>query len=247
MAVVIADIDEAAGERLAAQLGPPARFVRVDVRNDSDLRRAAGLAAAAQGGLRVTVTCAGAAASLPTIDDVGDPFPIDICRRIMDVNFLGTFNAMTMSAMLMSRNEPDADGQRGVIVLVASASAFDGQPGQIAYAASKGAVASMTLPAARDLARHGIRVCSIAPGSFDTPLLSQFYTTEALELTARNIPFPSRLGRPSEFASLVQCIISNTMLNGATIRIDGAQRLGAIRGGLASLLEADASGGSPPD
>lgn len=237
MAVVVADVNRSAGEELAVELGPSARFVATDVRDEAEVERAVELAADAPQGLRVAVTCAGTAASIPTIDDDGRPYPAEVCRRIIDVNLIGTFHVLRFSAARMSSNDPDADGQRGVIVLTASASAFDGQPGQIAYAASKGAVASMTLPAALDLGRYGIRVCAIAPGSFDTPLLSNFYSAEALALTARNIPFPSRLGRPEEFASLVECIISNPMLNGATIRIDGAQRLGAVRGGLVSLLE----------
>ena len=238
---VIADIDAAGGEKLAAELGDRARFVATDVRDEEQVRRAAAAAGEAPRGLRLAVTCAGAGTLTPALSAGRVPFPTEIYERTVDVNLKGTFHVLRLAAAGMAGNEPDEEGQRGVVVLTASIAAFDGQAGQIAYAASKGGVVSMTLPAARDLAPFGIRVCSIAPGSFDTPLLDGFYTEEARALTASNIPFPSRLGRPQEFASLVEYIASNAMLNGSTIRLDGAQRLGAVKGGLMRLLE-----GVPP-
>ena len=174
-------------------------------------------------GLRLAVSCAGIGWAERTVGRDGAaalaPF-----ETVIRVNLIGTFNVLRLSAAAMSRGEPDAEGERGVVVMTASIAAFDGQIGQAAYSASKGGVVGLTLPAARDLARQGIRVCTIAPGLFDTPLLAAL-PVEAREQLAASMPFPPRLGRPAEFARLACEIVTNTMLNGETIRLDGALRM----------------------
>jgi len=185
---------------------------------------AAGVAAAAaRGPLRAAVACAGVAIAQRTVGSAG-AHSLNEFRRVIDVNVLGSFNLLRLAAAQMAANEPDGGGQRGVIVLTASIAAFEGQVGQVAYAASKGAIAAMVLPAARDLARHGIRVVAIAPGTFDTPLLAGL-PEPALAALAATVPNPARLGRPDEFAALVAHVIANEMLNGTTIRLDGALRM----------------------
>ena len=173
--------------------------------------------------LRVLVTCAGIARAARILSS-GAVHDLDLFRRTVEVNLVGTFNALRIAAAAMADNLPDREGQRGVIVLTASIAAYDGQIGQAAYAASKGGIVAMTLPAARDLARSGIRVCAIAPGTFDTPLLHGLPESARAAL-AEAVPNPPRLGRPEEFAALVAAIISNPMLNGETIRLDGALRM----------------------
>ncbi len=221
--VVIADRNEALGAALAAQLGSRAAFVAADVTQPESIEAAVAQAAALPGGLRISVCCAGVGWAEKTASKRGahqlQPFEI-----VIGINLIGTFNVLRLAAAAMRANEPNADGERGVCVNTASIAAFDGQIGQLAYSASKGGIVGMTLPAARDLAADGIRVCTVAPGTFDTPLLAALPEPARAEL-GRAIPFPPRLGRPSEFADLVAHIAENPMLNGETIRLDGALRM----------------------
>ncbi len=173
--------------------------------------------------LRIVVSCAGIAPSMRVVGRSG-PHDLDLFAKVVGINLIGTATVMVLAAELIARSEPDAQGQRGVIVNTASIAAFDGQVGQIAYAASKGGVVSMTLPAARDLATHGIRVCTIAPGIIDSPMMAGF-SDEVRAKLAANVPFPARLGRPDEYADLVAAIVGNDYLNGETIRMDGALRM----------------------
>jgi 3-hydroxyacyl-CoA dehydrogenase / 3-hydroxy-2-methylbutyryl-CoA dehydrogenase len=221
--VVIADLNEEKGQALASELGAGASFVRVDVSDPDAVQEAAAAAAALPGGLRISVCCAGIGWAERVAGRRGAhslaPF-----EAVIKVNLLGTFNVLRLAAAAMLAQEPTDAGERGVCVNTASIAAFDGQIGQIAYSASKGAIVGMTLPAARDLAGAGIRVCTIAPGTFDTPLLGALPEDARAEL-AKAIPFPSRLGRPEEFAALAAHIAENEMLNGEVIRLDGALRM----------------------
>jgi NAD(P)-dependent dehydrogenase (short-subunit alcohol dehydrogenase family) len=218
-----ADRLEADGFRVVRlDLAQAAGVVRGDATDAGDVGRAIELALS-EGPLRVCVACAGVATVARVVGSAG-PHDLDLFRRVIDVNLVGSFNALRLAAEAMTGNEPDDDGQRGVIVLTASIAAFDGQIGQAAYAASKGGIAGLVLPAARDLARHGIRVVAIAPGTFDTPLLAGL-PAAARESLAAAVPNPQRLGQPGEFAALVSHIVSNHMLNGETIRLDGALRM----------------------
>ena len=221
--VVVADVNDAVGQALVGRLAGKASFVHADVTSEAEVRAAVSSAAGKPGGLRVLVNCAGIAIAEKTLGKDG-PHALDRYERVIRVNLVGTFNALRLAADAMSRNEPDEGGERGVIVCTASVAAFDGQMGQIAYSASKGGIAAMTLPAARDLSRSGIRVMSVAPGVFDTPLLAGLPEPARVSL-AQQIPFPSRLGKPSEYAALVRHIAENQMLNGEVIRIDGAMRM----------------------
>ena len=180
-------------------------------------------AASAEGGLRVSVCCAGIGWA-ERVAHKGGPHNLEFFSNVVKVNLIGTFNVLRLAAAAMSENEPDEEGERGVCVNTASIAAYDGQIGQVAYAASKGGIVGMTLPAARDIASRGIRVVTIAPGLFDTPLLAAL-PEEAREALGAGIPFPSRLGRPAEYAELVGQIVANPMLNGETIRLDGALRM----------------------
>jgi NAD(P)-dependent dehydrogenase (short-subunit alcohol dehydrogenase family) len=221
--VVIADISEDRGAALAAELGERARFVATDV-TDPDAVQAAVSAAAEQAvPLRIAVSCAGIGWAGRVVGKRGahglEPF-----ETVIRVNLIGTFNVMRLAAAVMVENEPTEAGERGVCVNTASIAAFDGQIGQIAYAASKGAIASMTLPAARDMAPLGVRVCAIAPGVFDTPLLGNL-PENSREALRRDALFPARFGRPDEFAALAAHIVENEMLNGEVIRLDGALRM----------------------
>lgn len=220
---VIVDRDVERGEALAKALGDAALFVATDVTN-ADQIQAAVDAASALGTLNVAVSCAGVGWAARTVDKEGKPHDLGLFEKIIAVNLVGTFNVLRLSAAAMSKNEPDADGQRGVIVNTASVAAFDGQIGQVAYGASKGGVAAMTLPAARDLSRAGIRVMTIAPGTFDTPMLAGLPEAARVSLAA-SIPNPSRLGDPAEYGALVAHIIENGYLNGEVIRIDGSLRM----------------------
>ncbi len=220
---VIADVNRQAGEELAAALQGQATFVETDVTDEAALRRALAAADSARG-LRILVNCAGVAIAEKTLGKEG-VHPLNRFQRVVNVNLIGTFNALRLAAEAMAKNEPDEGGERGVIVNTASVAAFDGQMGQIAYSASKGGIAAMTLPAARDLARNGIRVMSIAPGIFDTPLLAGLPEPARISL-GQQVPFPSRLGKPEEYAALVRHIVENAMLNGEVIRLDGALRMG---------------------
>lgn len=218
--VVLADVQVDAGEQLAAELG--GRFVRCDVTQEAD--GLAVVAAATQlGQLRGIVNCAGVAPAAKTVGRDG-PHPLDAFSRTVAINLIGTFNMCRLAADAMSRLEPVEHGERGVIVNTASVAAFDGQVGQAAYAASKAGVAGMTLPMARDLSKSGIRVMTIAPGIFETPMLLGM-PADVQDALGKMVPFPPRLGKPAEYAQLAQAIIENVMLNGETIRLDGAIRM----------------------
>ena len=220
--VVIADVNEPRGDVVAKQLGDRCRFVRVDVADEASVQR--GLDAASQlGTLRGVVNAAGIVIAERVLGRSG-PHPFDAFMRVIHVNLAGTFNVIRLASAVMSANEPVASGERGVIVNTASVSAFDGQIGQAAYSASKGGIVGMTLPIARELARFGIRVMTIAPGIFDTPLMSSL-PQAARESLATQVPFPPRLGKPAEYAALVRHILENEMLNGEVIRLDGAIRM----------------------
>jgi len=220
--VVIADVTADKGEALARELGASARFVKCDVTSESD-GKAVVAAAVALGPLRGLINCAGIAPGEKTVGKDG-PHRLESFARAVNVNLIGSFNMIRLAAEAIARQDATADGERGVIVNTASVAAFDGQIGQAAYAASKAGVVGMTLPIARDLARNGIRVMTIAPGLFETPMLMGM-PAELQESLARQVPFPSRLGRPAEYAELVMAIIGNVMLNGETIRLDGAIRM----------------------
>jgi NAD(P)-dependent dehydrogenase (short-subunit alcohol dehydrogenase family) len=222
--VVIADLNQEAGEKLAAELGPNVRFAKTDVTDETSAKAAVNAAVQNFGGLHLSIQCAGIVVAERILGKTA-PHPLGSFSKVVAVNLIGTFNVMRLAAEAMARNEPNAAGERGVIVNTASIAAFEGQIGQIAYAASKGGVAAMTLPAARELARQGIRVMTVAPGTFDTPLLAGLPEAARISL-GQQVPFPSRLGRPEEFAALVGHIIENEMLNGEVIRLDGALRMG---------------------
>src|SRR5512134_211406 len=219
--VVIADMQAEAGEKLAKELN--GRFIKTDVASEAEGRAAVQLALKEFGGLHVLVSCAGIAIAERTL---GKEAPHDLQRfcRCITVNLIGTFNMIRLAADAMAKAVPNAAGERGVIVNTASVAAFDGQIGQAAYSASKGGIVGMTLPVARDLSRNGIRVCTIAPGIFETPMLLGL-PKEAQDSLGKQVPFPSRLGRPIEYAQLARSIIENEMLNGETIRLDGAIRM----------------------
>ncbi len=220
--VLVADVNAALGAEFAAGLGAAARFQRCDVTSEADAR-AAVEAALSMGELVGLVNCAGIGPPCKTVGKDG-PHPLDLFTRVIQINLIGSFNMLRLAAAAMVRNTPNADGERGVIVNTASVAAYEGQIGQAAYAASKGGIVGMTLPVARDLARDGVRVVTIAPGLFLTPLL-QGLPQDAQDSLGKQVPFPSRLGRPAEFASMVEHIFANAMLNGETIRLDGAIRM----------------------
>jgi 3-hydroxyacyl-CoA dehydrogenase / 3-hydroxy-2-methylbutyryl-CoA dehydrogenase len=219
--VVVADLNAEKGKALAAEIG--AGFVEADVTDPDAVGGAVERAASAPRGLRISVCCAGIGWA-ERVAHKGGPHNLEYFSNVVKVNLIGSFNVLRLAAASMSENEPDAEGERGVCVNTASIAAFDGQIGQAAYAASKGGIVGMTLPAARDLAGRGIRVMTIAPGLFDTPLLAAL-PEEAREALGAGIPFPSRLGRPEEYARMVVEIVANPMLNGETIRLDGALRM----------------------
>ncbi|MDX6601797.1 MAG: hypothetical protein QOF13_999 [Solirubrobacterales bacterium] len=222
-AVTIADLNAEKGEALAAELGPSATFVEADVTDEAAVSAAVELAATHDDGLRISVCCAGIGWA-ERVAHKGGPHNLEFFSNVVKVNLIGTFNVLRFAAGAMSENVPDAEGERGVCVNTAAIAAFDGQIGQIAYAASKGGIVGMTLPAARDMASRGVRVVTVAPGLFDTPLLAAL-PEEARTALGAGIPFPSRLGRPEEYAQLVAQIVANPMLNGETIRLDGALRM----------------------
>ncbi len=221
--VVIADINDVAGKAAAARLGGSARLVKTDVTSEQDVQQAVSTAIKAFGALTGVVNAAGIGPAARVVGRDG-PMPLDQFARVIQINLIGTFNAIRLAAAAMQNNQPNEAGERGVIVNTASVAAYDGQIGQAAYSASKGGVVSMTLPIARELARFGIRVMTIAPGIFDTPMLAAL--PEAVrESLGQQVPFPSRLGRPAEYAALVRHIFENEMLNGEVIRLDGAIRM----------------------
>jgi NAD(P)-dependent dehydrogenase (short-subunit alcohol dehydrogenase family) len=225
MALLIADLNEEAGSALARELGERSGFRRTDVTDPAEAAAAVDAAGQlAPEGVRIAVACAGIGTAERLLGKRGAHGP-ESFRRTIEVNLLGTFHLLRAAAETMAANEP-VEGARGLVVTTASIAAYDGQIGQIAYSASKGGVVAMTLPAARDLAQHGIRVCTIAPGVFDTPLVA-LLPEPARESLAASIPFPSRFGYPDEYAELVVAIARNPMLNGETIRLDGALRMAA--------------------
>jgi 3-hydroxyacyl-CoA dehydrogenase / 3-hydroxy-2-methylbutyryl-CoA dehydrogenase len=221
--VVIADLNEEKGNALASELGTAAQFVRADVSDPGQVDEAVNAAAALTGGLKISVCCAGVGWGEKTAGKRGahtlQPF-----ETVIRINLIGTFNVLRLASAAMLQNEPRDSGERGVCINTGSIAAFDGQIGQVAYSASKGGIVGLTLPAARDLASSGIRVCTIAPGTFDTPLLAAL-PQETKDVLGRQVPFPPRLGRPAEFAALALHIAENEMLNGEVIRLDGALRM----------------------
>ena len=219
----VLDLNEETGSAKASQHSGRVRFIRTDVTSDSDMSRAVDEVVSDFGGVHGLVTAAGIAVAERVLPREG-PQPLAHFARTIQINLVGTFNAIRLSAAAMALNAPDASGERGVIVTTASVAAFDGQIGQAAYSASKGGIVGMTLPIARELARFGIRVMTIAPGTFDTPLLAGLPEAARVSL-AEQVPFPPRLGRPDEYAALVRHIFENEMLNGEVIRLDGAIRM----------------------
>jgi 3-hydroxyacyl-CoA dehydrogenase / 3-hydroxy-2-methylbutyryl-CoA dehydrogenase len=220
---VILDRPQSAGEEVAKSLGDHCVFAAADVTQPPQVEAAVQRALDAFGALHITVNCAGVGAAMRTVSKQG-PMPIEIFSKVIEVNLIGTFNVLRLAAAQMAKNTPNDEGERGVIINTASIAAFDGQIGQAAYSASKGGVVALTLPVARDLASLGIRVVTIAPGTFDTPMLAMLPEPQRQALAA-NIPFPSRLGRPSEYAALARHIVENPVINGETIRLDGALRM----------------------
>lgn len=222
--VVLADVNPQSGEAVAAELGSQARFVLTDVTSEESARNAFAVASSL-GNLRGLVNCAGVAPAEKVVGREG-AHKLDTFARTININLLGSFNMIRLAAEIMTASEPDATGERGVIVSTASVAAFDGQLGQAAYAASKGGVVAMTLPIARELSRSGVRVMTIAPGIMETPMLLGL-PADVQESLGKMVPFPSRMGRPGEFAALVEHILTNQYLNGEVIRLDGAIRMAA--------------------
>ncbi|MES2272289.1 MAG: SDR family NAD(P)-dependent oxidoreductase [Pseudomonadota bacterium] len=220
--VVIADLPSSDGETVAREIGAAAQFVAADV-TDTDQMNAVFDAADAMGTLRAVVHCAGRGGPIRVVDREGNPGSLETYEMVVRINLIGSFNVLRLGAARMARNEP-VDGERGVVILTASVAAFEGQIGQIPYASAKAGIVGMTIVAARDLATRLIRVCTIAPGTFDTPIL-QRVKPEVREALAAAVPHPRRLGEPVEFAKLACHIIDNAMLNGETIRLDGAIRM----------------------
>jgi len=221
--VVIADMNEELGLALAERLGDAAKFTLCDVSNGEHAQKTIDLAISEFGGIHGVVNCAGIAIGEKTVGKNG-PHRLDTFSKVININLVGTFNMIRVAANAMAQQDANADGERGVIVNTASVAAFDGQIGQAAYSASKGGVVGMTLPIARDLSRTGIRVITIAPGIFETAMLMGM-PKEVQDSLGQQVPFPSRLGRPAEYANLVHSIFGNVMLNGETIRLDGAIRM----------------------
>ncbi len=224
--VVIADLNDERGHSLAQGLGERACFQRTNVTDEQEAQTAVNLAVDTFGGLHGLINCAGIGNPAKVLDRDGNPQPLDTFSRIVNINLNGSFNMARVAAAAMTRGESQEDGERGVIINTASVAAFDGQIGQAGYAASKGGIVAMTLPMARELARHGIRVMTIAPGLFMTPLMKTL-PEEVQQGLAASIPFPKRLGEPDEFARLACHIVDNPMLNGETIRLDGSLRMAA--------------------
>ena len=219
--VVLADLQADKGEKLAQELG--GRFVKCDVTSEADGKAAVETAVKSFGGVHVLVNCAGIGTAERTIGKEG-PHNLAHFTRVININLIGTFNMIRLAADAMAKAGPNAAGERGVIINTASVAAYDGQIGQAAYSASKGGIVGMTLPIARDLSRNGIRVCTIAPGIFETPMLLGM-PKDVQDALGKMVPFPPRLGRPVEYAQLARAIIENEMMNGETIRLDGAIRM----------------------
>ena len=222
--VVIADVIDERGQAAAQELGDGAVFVKTDVTDEAAGQQAVDTAVAQHGGLNILINCAGIGGAIKILNRDGTVHDLEKYRRIITVNLIGTFNMLRLSAAAMAKGTPNAGGERGVIVNTASVAAYEGQIGQAAYASSKGGIIALTLPAAREFARQGIRVMAIAPGIFDTDMLAK--VPEPVRKTlGESVPFPSRLGQPEEYAGLIRHIIENPMLNGESIRIDGALRM----------------------
>jgi NAD(P)-dependent dehydrogenase (short-subunit alcohol dehydrogenase family) len=224
VAVTILDLQADRGAALADELGGATTFVRTDVTDEASVQAAIEEATGKDRPLRIAVNCAGIGWAQRTVGRNGEPHDLDPFVRTVMVNLVGTFNVLRLAAAAMSRTEPEEDGERGVVVNTASIAAYDGQIGQTAYAASKGGIVGLTLPAARDLSSVGVRVCTIAPGLVDTPLLGSL-PEEARTALAANIPFPKRLARPADFAQLALAIVEHGYLNGEVVRMDGALRM----------------------
>jgi NAD(P)-dependent dehydrogenase (short-subunit alcohol dehydrogenase family) len=223
--ILIADVQEEVSQKLAGELRGRARFVRTDVTDEASVQNALAAAKESFGAVHVVINCAGVAWAERVVGKEG-PHALAPFARTIQVNLIGTFNVIRLAGATMSQNEPNEEKERGVVINTASIAAFDGQVGQAAYSASKGGVVSMTLPIARELARFGIRVLTIAPGVFETPMMRGM-SPQNQEALAAAVPFPPRLGRPEEFAALAHEIVENVMLNGTTIRLDGALRMSA--------------------
>jgi len=223
--VVLLDLNREAGEKVAAELGANARFVETDVASESSAVNAVQAAISAFGAIHGLVNCAGVAPAEKVVGKEG-PHKLESFTRTININLIGTFNMLRLAADAMLKNAPDEGGERGVIVNTASVAAFEGQLGQAAYAASKGAIVALTLPVAREFARSGIRCLTIAPGIMETPMLLGM-PAEVQESLNKMVPFPTRMGKPSEYAALVRHIAENSYLNGEVIRLDGAIRMGA--------------------
>ena len=221
--VTLIDVNQAAGEAAAKALGSAARFQAVNVADEAAVTAGIANAVSLMGGLNLAVNCAGIGAPRRLVNKDG-PIPGDLFRKVIEVNLVGTLLVSKTAAAAMQNNTPNEEGERGVIIMTASVAAFDGQIGQVSYSASKGGIVGMTLPMARDLSSSGIRVMTIAPGIFKTPMMAAL-PQEAQDSLGRQVPFPPRLGRPEEYAALVAHICENTMLNGETIRLDGAIRM----------------------
>ncbi len=222
--VVLADLNEERGGQVASELGDAARFARTNVVDEADVKAALATAVDTFGRLDGAISCAGVGDPAKVLGKHG-PHDLGLFQKVITVNLIGTFNVLRLAAEVLAGNEPEPEnGERGVIINTASVAAYEGQIGQVAYASSKGGVVGMTLPAARELARHGIRVMTIAPGLFDTPLMAGL-PEKARESLGQQVPFPSRLGHSAEYAQLAQSVIENPMLNGCVIRLDGALRM----------------------
>lgn len=225
--VILGDLETSQGNQVAKEIGDNVVFVPIDVTSEKDVTQAIDVAKSKFGRLDVAVSCAGIGVAFKTFNfNKNLPHRLEDFQRVININTVGTFNVIRLSAALIGANQPNKDGQRGVVVNTASVAAFDGQMGQAAYAASKAAIVGMTLPIARDFASQGIRIVTIAPGLFDTPLL-QSLPDKVRTFLAQTVPFPKRLGDPAEFAQLVESIVDNPLLNGEVIRLDGAIRMQA--------------------
>lgn len=224
--VVILDVNEDTGKAKEKELGTNSRFVKTDVTSEADVMAAVEVAKNNFTGIHGVVNAAGIVVTYKVLDKEGKPHPLDLFERGINVNLIGTFNVIRLATQAMAKNNPSDDGERGIIINTASIAAEDGQIGQASYAASKAGVIGMALPIARELAQHGIRICTIAPGIFETPMLAGL-PEHVRDSLGDQVPFPSRLGKPQEYAALACHIIENTMLNAEVIRLDGAMRMGA--------------------
>lgn len=224
MKVAIFDLNQVAGTALSEELGESVIYRQVDIAEDESVAAGVNETAGHFGAIHVCVNCAGRGGGATKTLSKSGRFPMALFRNVLEINLMGTFSVLTHCAEVMAENDPDENGERGVIINASSIAAFEGQRGQVAYAASKGGIVGMTVPIARDLSYYGIRMMTIAPGVFDTPILDGI-PEELKQSLASNVPFPRRLGAPSEFAALVQHIAQNAYLNGATLRLDGALRM----------------------